>query len=181
VSSIVVSPIDPCWGSPEDRQLHVVLVHPEIPPNTGSVARLCAATGATLHLVEPLGFDLDDRHLRRAGLDYWPNVTLVRHPSFAAIQNIFPRERIYVYSSRAQTRYCDTQYQPGDVLVFGAETTGVPQEIRTELADQLRWLPIRRTGVRSINLANAVAAVLYEALRQTSFHLIQGENFPGPV
>lgn len=168
-STIVVSPIDAVWGSEADHTFHVVLVEPEIPPNTGSIARLCAATGAHLHLVEPLGFVLDDRHLKRAGLDYWPSVGLSVHRDFEAIEAIFPRERMVFFSSHGVRNYAAEPYAPGTVLVFGKETKGLGKKLIEKYADRVVWIPFRPGTVRSINLANAVSVALYEALRQADF------------
>ena len=166
---IPITPIQSSWGGPEDKALHIVLVAPEIPPNTGTIARLCAATGAHLHLVKPLSFDLDDRKLKRAGLDYWPNVGLTVHEAFGSVAAVFPTERMHFFSAKAEQLYCEVTYRPGDVLVFGRETKGFPPEIWGEYEDRMRWIPIRRDGVRSINIANAVSVVLYESLRQLNF------------
>ncbi len=174
---IPLTPVQSQWGSAEDDRLHVVLVAPEIPPNTGSIARLCAATGVHLHLVEPLGFELDDRHLRRAGLDYWPSVDLTVHAEFAAIEAIFPRSRMHLFSSHGVAPYADVAYSLGDVLIFGRETKGLPADVMDRFVERVRWIPIRRDAVRSINLANAVSVALYEALRQCGFpHLMPGDS-----
>jgi tRNA (cytidine/uridine-2'-O-)-methyltransferase len=145
--------------------MHVALVEPEIPPNTGSIARLCAATETPLHLIGRLGFAIDDRHLRRAGLDYWPHVRMVRHESWQAFRAALPGRRL-AFSARAARPYTDVRFRPDDVLVFGGETRGLPPAIRAELAPALYRIPIASPHVRSLNLANAVAIVLYEALRQ---------------
>lgn len=166
---IQISPPSPRWGTPDDDQLHVVLVQPEIPPNTGSIARLCAATGCHLHLVEPLGFALEDRHLKRAGLDYWPNVGLTVHADFEAVERIFTPERLHLFSARATARYTDVAYRGGDVLVFGRETKGLPPEVVARNPSRLRLIPIRPGAVRSLNLANATSVAVYEALRQLGF------------
>lgn len=146
--------------------LHVVLVAPEIPQNTGTTARLCAATGARLHLVEPLGFSLDSRYLRRAGLDYWPLVDLVVHPGWEAFRGAHPGARLWLYSARAARSYTTVEHRAGDFLVFGGETSGLPPEILAMHAGAVRAIPIARREVRSLNLANAAAVVVYEALRQ---------------
>jgi len=145
--------------------VHVALVEPEIPPNTGSIARLCAATETPLHLVGRLGFSIDDRHLRRAGLDYWPYVPLTRHESWEALCAALPGRRVG-FSARASRLYTELRFRPGDVLVFGGETRGLPAEIQAELAPDLYRIPITSPHVRSLNLANAVSIVLYEGLRQ---------------
>jgi tRNA (cytidine/uridine-2'-O-)-methyltransferase len=145
--------------------MHVALVEPEIPPNTGSIARLCAATGTPLHLIGKLGFAIDDKHLKRAGLDYWPWVQVQQHADWAAFAASIPGRRIG-FSARATRPYTAVAYAPDDVLVFGCETRGLPAAIRGELAADLYTIPIDTTHVRSLNLANAVAIVLYEARRQ---------------
>jgi tRNA (cytidine/uridine-2'-O-)-methyltransferase len=145
--------------------MHVVLVEPEIPPNTGSIARLCAATDTPLHLVGRLGFTIDDRHLKRAGLDYWPFVILHRHATWAGFTASVPGRRL-AFSARAERRYTEVRYRSDDALVFGGETRGLPATVKTELAPHVYRIPIASPHVRSLNLANAVAVVLYEALRQ---------------
>jgi tRNA (cytidine/uridine-2'-O-)-methyltransferase len=145
--------------------MHVALVEPEIPPNTGSIARLCAATETPLHLVGRLGFVLDDKHLRRAGLDYWPWVPLAVHADWPAFRAAVPGRRLG-FSARAARAYTDLRFAPGDVLVFGGETKGLPEAVRAELEPELYRIPIVSPHVRSLNLANAVAIVLYEARRQ---------------
>lgn len=143
--------------------LHVVLYQPEIPQNTGNIARTCAATGAVLHLIHPLGFHLSDRHLRRAGVDYWDQVTVQEHPSWAAFRAALPGARLWATSPRAQQRHTDVSYQEGDCLVFGPESRGLPPGLAAG-AGAIR-IPMR-PGARSLNLANAAAIILYEALRQ---------------
>jgi len=146
--------------------LHVVLVQPEIPQNTGTTARLCAATAARLHLVGPLGFSLEDRYLRRAGLDYWPNVDLEVHADWECFRLKHPRASFWLFSARAQRSYSDVRYRPADFLVFGGETRGLPPALLAEGGDRALRIPMRGTAVRSLNLANAAAIVAYEALRQ---------------
>jgi tRNA (cytidine/uridine-2'-O-)-methyltransferase len=145
--------------------MHVVLVEPEIPPNTGSIARLCAATATPLHLVGRLGFSLDDKHLRRAGLDYWPYVDVRRHETWEAFVAAVPGRRLG-FSARAARLYTDARFERDDLLVFGGETRGLPAAVKTDLGDALYRIPIVTTHVRSLNLANAVSVVLYEGLRQ---------------
>jgi len=145
--------------------MHVALIEPEIPPNTGSIARLCAATETPLHLVGRLGFTIDDRQLKRAGLDYWPYVPLTRHESWEAFRATLPGRRLG-FSAGATSLYTDIRFRDDDVLVFGGETRGLPAAIRDELATALYRIPIASPHVRSLNLANAVSIVLYEALRQ---------------
>jgi tRNA (cytidine/uridine-2'-O-)-methyltransferase len=146
--------------------MHVVLVAPEIPQNTGSIGRLCLATGSTLHLVDPLGFTIDDRHLRRAGLDYWRHVDVVRHPDWDAFQTRRPPGRLLCFAARAPRSYTTVRYHPDDLLVFGSESRGLPPAIRSAHTDALFGIPLASEHVRSLNLATAVAIVLYEALRQ---------------
>lgn len=147
---------------------HIVLVEPEIPANTGNIARTCAATGAHLHLVRPLGFNTDDRTLKRAGLDYWHAVQVHYYDSFADLQEKFAGSQFYYASTRAQKIYSDIQYKDGDMLVFGKETKGLPQQLIDENADHCIRMPMT-TNVRSLNLSNSAAIVLFEALRQNGF------------
>ena len=146
--------------------MHVVLVAPEIPPNTGSIGRLCVATGTPLHLIEPLGFTIDDHQLRRAGLDYWPHVTLVRYASWERFGVERPPGRLLFFAARAPRPYTAIRYREDDLLVFGGESRGLPEPVRREHADALYGIPIRSPHVRSLNLATAVAIVLFEGLRQ---------------
>jgi tRNA (cytidine/uridine-2'-O-)-methyltransferase len=146
--------------------VHIALVEPEIPPNTGSIARLCAATNTPLHLIGKLGFSIDDKHLKRAGLDYWPWVDVRQHADWAAFTSALPGPRRIGFSARATRPYTAVAYAPDDVLVFGCETRGLPAAIKDELAADLYAIPIDTAHVRSLNLANAVAIVLYEARRQ---------------
>jgi tRNA (cytidine/uridine-2'-O-)-methyltransferase len=146
--------------------LHVALWEPEIPPNTGNIARLCAATGATLHLIGRVGFRLDDRSLRRAGLDYWSAVDLHRHATFEEFEKALAGTRICCYSARAQRPYTEAAHQPGDCLLFGGETRGLPAAILERFSENLFFIPMPAGKVRSLNLATAVGIVLYEALRQ---------------
>jgi tRNA (cytidine/uridine-2'-O-)-methyltransferase len=147
--------------------VHVVLVAPEIPPNTGSIGRLCVATNTPLHLVEPLGFVIDDKHLRRAGLDYWPHVDLHRWPSWEAFQGGRPEGRMLCFAAREGRPYTDVAYRPDDLLVFGGESRGLARAIKDAHRDALVSIPIDSPHVRSLNLATAVAIVLFEARRQT--------------
>jgi tRNA (cytidine/uridine-2'-O-)-methyltransferase len=146
--------------------VHVVLVEPEIPQNTGSIGRLCVATDSPLHLIEPLGFVIDDRHLRRAGLDYWPHVALHRHASWESFRLAQPRGRLLFFTSHAERRYTDIRFRPSDLLVFGGESRGLPTPLRDAHADAMYGIPICSPHVRSLNVAMAAAVVLYEARRQ---------------
>ncbi|MFC0213033.1 tRNA (uridine(34)/cytosine(34)/5-carboxymethylaminomethyluridine(34)-2'-O)-methyltransferase TrmL [Paenibacillus chartarius] len=148
---------------------HIVLVEPEIPANTGNISRTCAATGAWLHLVKPLGFDIDDRTLKRAGLDYWPSVKLEVHDSFAEVEEKYRGSRFFFATTKATKRYTDYQFQDGDFLVFGKETKGLSPDILAAHPDTLLRMPMDTSAVRSLNLSNSVAIMLYEALRQTGF------------
>jgi tRNA (cytidine/uridine-2'-O-)-methyltransferase len=144
---------------------NIVLVEPEIPPNTGNVGRLCLATRSTLHLVKPFGFSLDDRQLRRAGLDYWGEVQLQLWDSFDALQQAQSADTRYFFlTSKAQRPYCNTNFRDGDFLVFGRETKGLPHKLLAANADTCITIPMH--GTRSLNLATAVAIVLFEAVRQ---------------
>ncbi len=145
---------------------NVVLVRPEIPQNTGSVARLAAATLSRLHLVGPLGFSLEDRYLRRAGLDYWPLVDLRTYRDWREFLLTHEAAGLRFFSARAEKNYTAVRYRRGDFLVFGSETTGLGREVLAAYASQTWRIPILEPGVRSLNLANAVSVVVYEALRQ---------------
>ncbi len=160
----VVAP-DAVAGAP----LHVVLVEPEIPPNTGNVARLCAATGCALHLVEPLGFRIDDRQLKRAGLDYWDALGVVVHASLGAFLTSFADRRMWLLSTRAQRAYADADFAHGDALVFGKETAGLPQALVDADPERALRIPMRPGPVRSINLSTAVGVVTYAALARLHF------------
>ncbi len=146
---------------------HIVLIEPEIPPNTGNIGRLCAATGTLLHLVGKLGFSLEDKHLKRAGLDYWPEVKLFRWNSLEDLQHAYPQGRFWYTSKKAERTYSSVTYETGDFLVFGKETLGLPEKLLEEKTTQCIRIPIFTAAVRSLNLANSAAIVLYEALRQT--------------
>lgn len=152
-----------------DAPLHVVLVEPQIPPNAGNVARLCAATGCALHLVEPLGFRIDDRELKRAGLDYWDALGVVVHPSLEALLDAFPPHRLWLLSTRATRSYAGAQFARGDALVFGKETAGLPQALIDAHPDRALRIPMRTGAVRSINLSTAAGVVTYAALTRLGF------------
>jgi tRNA (cytidine/uridine-2'-O-)-methyltransferase len=151
---------------PTPPPFHIVLVEPEIPPNTGNVARLCGATGTVLHLVGKLGFSLDDRYLKRAGLDYWPLVKVHTWPDLAALREAYPVARLVYTSKKAAQVYADFAFRPGDFLVFGKETEGLPEELLATHPEASVRIPIF-SAVRSLNLSTATGIVLYEALRQT--------------
>lgn len=153
----------------------IALVHPQIPPNTGQVARLCAATATSLHLVRPLGFLLDDRSLRRAGLDYWSEVDLHIHDSLEAFLRSVAIERCWLFSKLGRLRYDRVEYKLGDWLVFGSETEGLPTELLQAHPDRTVRIPIMHERVRSLNLAACASIALYEALRQNNFEF-EGES-----
>ena len=146
--------------------MHVVLYQPEIPQNTGSIARLCAATKTPLHLIAPLGFMIDDKHVKRAGLDYWPYVEVRVHDSWQDFLGRHGRARLIFFSKKAARSYTRAEYRDEDYLVFGSETRGLPEELLDAHADRSYRIPIMTQAVRSLNLSNAVSIVLYEALRQ---------------
>ncbi len=144
---------------------HVVLVEPEIPPNTGNIARLCLATDATLHLVRPLGFRIDDKTLKRAGLDYWKETKVVLWDSFGQLQEANPAGRFWFLTTKGDRPYDTATLLPGDFLVFGRETKGLPEPLLAANAERLLTIPMT-TKTRSLNLATAVAIVLFEGMRQ---------------
>ncbi|HKP93050.1 MAG TPA: tRNA (cytidine(34)-2'-O)-methyltransferase [Chthoniobacterales bacterium] len=143
---------------------NVVLVEPEIPPNTGNIGRLCLAAGATLHLVKPLGFSIEDRELKRAGLDYWKEVNVRLWDSFEQLAAVHNQARFFFLTTKSNRAYYDVQFRAGDFLVFGRETKGLPEPLLKTHADELLTIPMR--GTRSLNLATAVGIVLFEAVRQ---------------
>ncbi|WP_239614954.1 tRNA (uridine(34)/cytosine(34)/5-carboxymethylaminomethyluridine(34)-2'-O)-methyltransferase TrmL [Cohnella mopanensis] len=149
---------------------HIVLVNPEIPANTGNIARTCAATGTHLHLVRPLGFSTDDRVLKRAGLDYWYAVNITYYDSFEEVEAANPGSRFFFASTRVNKRYTDFEFRDGDFFVFGKETAGLPQAILDSNPDTCMTIPMT-DKVRSLNLANSAAIVVFEALRQNGFPL----------
>ena len=148
--------------------MHIVLVEPEIPGNTGNIARLCAGTGMALHLVRPLGFSTDDKYLKRAGLDYWHHVKIHYHDSFSAVQKQYEGHPFYFCTTKATHLYSDIVYTPDVFLVFGKETAGLPKALLAANEEHTIRIPMQ-AAARSLNLSNAVAVVAYEALRQNSF------------
>jgi tRNA (cytidine/uridine-2'-O-)-methyltransferase len=148
---------------------NIVLVHPEIPPNTGNVIRLAANTGCTLHLVRPLGFSLDDKQLRRAGLDYHEYAELRVHDAWAALREQIPAARRFALTKTATHGLAEARFQPGDWLVFGAETSGLPDAVLRDFAAPQRLRLPMRPGQRSLNLSNAVAVTVFEAWRQQGY------------
>jgi tRNA (cytidine/uridine-2'-O-)-methyltransferase len=150
--------------------MHLVLVEPEIPPNTGNVARLCAATRTTLHLIEPFGFELGDKQLKRAGMDYWQHVEWHRWANWPAFADkIPPHARLWFIESAGPKLYTDVKFAPGDYLVFGRETAGLPQQLLEASRDHWLRIPMFNEASRSLNLSNCAALILFEALRQQGF------------
>ena len=147
---------------------HIVLLEPEIPQNTGNIARTCAVTGCKLHLIGPMAFSLDDRKMKRAGLDYWDKVFVDLYDGFADFCGKNPDANLRFFSTKGKHYYHEATYQAGDYLVFGKETAGIPEEILSQYAEWTYRLPMRK-DLRSLNLANAACAVVYEGLRQLSF------------
>ena len=150
---------------------HIVLVEPDIPPNTGNIARLCAGASCWLHLIEPLGFRLNDRTLKRAGLDYWNAVHIQRHNSLDAFFETIAPERFFLFSTKGRKTYTDITYRKHDALIFGSETRGLSEQLLEAHPEKTLYIPMNRTAIRSMNLSNAVAVALYEGLRQTRFPL----------
>ncbi len=148
---------------------HIVLFEPEIPPNTGNIIRLCANTGAALHLVKPLGFSLDDKQLKRAGLDYHEYSTLQVHENWADCKAALAGKRLFAITTKGSTRHSEIQFQADDVFVFGPETRGLPEEIRAEFTPEHRVRLPMLPDSRSLNLSNSAAVLLYEAWQQIGF------------
>ena len=150
--------------------IHIVLVEPEIPPNTGNIARSCAATGAHLHLVKPLGFSIDDRSLKRAGLDYWPFVKLEVHESLEEFLQEYQGRQMYLATTKGTHRHTDVQFEDEDMILFGRETRGLPKDFIARHQENTLRIPMSAdTRLRSLNLANSVNIILFEALRQLDF------------
>ena len=148
--------------------LHIVLVEPEIPPNTGSIARLCGATDTVLDLIHPLGFRVDDKHLKRAGLDYWPHVQINHWDTFDLFLEQQDEGCLHFLTTKVTNSYTSAQFNPGDMLIFGKETKGLPEDILQLYIDRCCTIPMSNPHIRSLNLAMAAGIVLYEALRQIS-------------
>lgn len=150
--------------------IHIVLVEPEIPPNTGNIARSCAATGAMLHLVKPLGFSIDDKSLKRAGLDYWPYVKLQVHESLKAFLEEYAGSRMFLATTKGGTVYSDVKFQDEDMILLGKETEGLPRDFVEVHKESAIRIPMSKdTRLRSLNLANSANIILFEALRQLGF------------
>ncbi|WPC05513.1 tRNA (uridine(34)/cytosine(34)/5-carboxymethylaminomethyluridine(34)-2'-O)-methyltransferase TrmL [Pseudomonas benzenivorans] len=150
---------------------HVILFRPEIPPNTGNIIRLCANSGCHLHLIEPLGFELDDKRLRRAGLDYHEYAPLRRHSDLDSCLQSLGQPRLFAFTTKGSQPFHEVQYQPGDAFLFGPESSGLPADIRDALPAERRVRLPMREGCRSLNLSNTVAVAVYEAWRQQGFAL----------
>lgn len=155
---------------------HIVLVEPEIPQNAGNIARTCAATGAHLHMIRPLGFEVTDKYLKRAGLDYWHLVDISYYDSFEELQAKYPESRFFYFTTKGRHRHSDAAFKDGDFLVFGKETKGLPEELLLRHEEECLRIPMF-SEARSLNLGNSVAIALYEALRQTDYQglLEEGE------
>ncbi|MDY2959621.1 MAG: tRNA (uridine(34)/cytosine(34)/5-carboxymethylaminomethyluridine(34)-2'-O)-methyltransferase TrmL [Hornefia sp.] len=150
--------------------IHIVLVEPEIPPNTGNIARTCAATNSVLHLVKPLGFNIDDKAVRRAGLDYWPYVKLHVHESLEDFLAENKERRMFLATTKGGKSYTDVEYQDGDMILFGRETKGLPKEFISDNEKKAVRIPMsENTKLRSLNLSNCANIILFEALRQLGF------------
>jgi tRNA (cytidine/uridine-2'-O-)-methyltransferase len=154
---------------------NIVLVEPEIPQNTGNIARTCAATGSVLHLVRPLGFSVDDKHLKRAGLDYWKDMQIEYYDNFIELKEKYKDSKFYYSTTKSPKGYSEIEFKDGDFIVFGKETKGLPEDLLVENMDYLLRIPMQ-SSIRSLNLANSVAIVLYEALRQNNFLNLEGES-----
>ncbi len=147
---------------------HIVLVEPEIPPNTGSIARLCGATNSVLHLIHPLGFSTDNKHLKRAGLDYWKFVDIRYWDSFDVFLEAQEETNLYFLTTKTDKSYVDAPFKPGDYLIFGKETKGLPEETLKLYADRCFTLPMPNANIRSLNLAMTAGIVLYDAIRKSN-------------
>ena len=147
---------------------HIVLVEPEIPQNAGNIARTCAATGTALHMIRPLGFEVTDKYLKRAGLDYWHLVDISYYDSFAELQEKYPDSRFFYFTTKGRHRHSDVAFKDGDFLVFGKETKGLPEELLVKNKETCLRIPMH-ADARSLNLGNSVALSVYEALRQNGF------------
>ena len=156
--------------------MHIILHQPEIPANTGNIGRTCVATGTSLHLIEPLGFRLDEKSIRRAGMDYWEHLDVTRYMNYEEFKQMHPQARIWMATTKARQVYSDVTFEPDDYIMFGKESAGIPEEILVENEEMCIRIPMLEQ-IRSLNLSNSVAIVLYEALRQNRFRemLTQGE------
>lgn len=152
--------------------MHIILHQPEIPANTGNIGRTCVATGTDLHLIEPLGFQLNEKSIKRAGMDYWEYLNVTRYINFEDFKSRHPGARIWMATTKAQHVYTDVSFEPDDYIMFGKESAGIPEEILIEYSDTCIRIPMLPT-IRSLNLSNSVSIVLYEALRQQNFESMQ--------
>ena len=155
--------------------MHIILHQPEIPGNTGNIGRTCVATGTSLHLIEPLGFRLDEKSIRRAGMDYWKDLDVTRYMNFQEFQEKHPDAKIWMATTKAKHTYTEVEYGPGDYIMFGRESAGIPEELLVEHEERCIRIPML-PAIRSLNLSNAVSIVLYEALRQNGFRQMQKEG-----
>lgn len=155
--------------------MNIVLLEPEIPQNTGNIARTCAATGASLHLIKPLGFKIDAKSVKRAGLDYWDLLDLHVHESYEDFMAKYPEARVYMGTTKAEKTYAQATYKEDDFIMFGKETAGIPEEILKDNKDTCIRIPMKE-HIRSLNLSNSVAIVLYEALRQNDFNHLENSG-----
>ncbi len=152
--------------------MHIILHQPEIPGNTGNIGRTCVATGTSLHLIEPLGFRLDEKSIRRAGMDYWKDLDVSRYVNFEEFKRQHCNARIWMATTKARRTYTEVRYEPDDYIMFGKESAGIPEEILVEHEENCIRIPML-PSIRSLNLSNAVSIVLYEALRQNGFEQMQ--------
>ena len=152
--------------------MHIVLYQPEIPQNTGNIGRTCVATGTSLHLIEPLGFRINEKELRRAGMDYWEHLDVTRYTNYEEFLEKHPNAKIWMASTKAKHTYTEVEYGPDDFIMFGRESAGIPEEILVENEENCIRIPML-PAIRSLNLSNSVAIVLYEALRQNGFSDMQ--------
>ena len=155
--------------------MHIILHQPEIPANTGNIGRTCVATGSSLHLIEPLGFRLGEKDLKRAGMDYWQHLDVARYMNFEEFKTLHPGAKIWMATTKARHIYTDVSYSPDDFIMFGKESAGIPEEILVDYEETCIRIPML-PAIRSLNLSNSVAIVLYEALRQQNFSHFQMEG-----
>jgi len=155
--------------------MNIILHQPEIPANTGNIGRTCVATGSSLHLIEPLGFRLDEKSIKRAGMDYWDKLDVHRYANFEEFKEQHPDARIFMATTKAHHKYTDVEFGPDDYIMFGKESAGIPEEILVDYEDTCIRIPML-SDIRSLNLSNSVAIVLYEALRQNEFAGMQDEG-----
>lgn len=155
--------------------MHIILHQPEIPANTGNIGRTCVATGTSLHLIEPLGFRLTEKEIKRAGMDYWEKLDVTRYMNFQEFQELHPGARIFMATTKAKRTYTEVSFGPDDYIMFGKESAGIPEEILVDYEETCIRIPML-PEIRSLNLSNSVAIVLYEALRQQNFEHFQREG-----